>query len=297
MPSAVLANDPGPANDDLDDLLNYKVNIDDVFRDVDVSMNADSEDKVAKSKSKGDSPGLGIDEEIKQKRPRQPVAKLDKERLLSQAGVPKLRRLAKERFKFKGKGHEYSDLARLLNIYQLWLDDLYPRAKFADGLAMIEKLGHRKDIQVMRREWINEGKPRDKYLDPPGEAEGLQRTDEGSREMETDGNQPKISTNMGIEVSSAASDSNGRDLYSASPRQKRDKGTQQLPSDTAETLFLPTDDHPPEDDLDALLAEDDFIINKYTLTSNAQPEEKTKEPSKGDNFDDEMEAIAETDDW
>lgn len=51
-------------------------------------------------------------------------------------------------------------MARLLNIYQLWLDDLYPRAKFTDGLAMIEKLGHTKRMQMMRREWINEGKSR-----------------------------------------------------------------------------------------------------------------------------------------
>ncbi|KGM92628.1 uncharacterized protein PADG_11078 [Paracoccidioides brasiliensis Pb18] len=49
---------------------------------------------------------------------------------------------------------------RLLNFYQLWLDNLYPRAKFADGLAIIEKLGHSKRIQIMRKEWINEGKPK-----------------------------------------------------------------------------------------------------------------------------------------
>ena len=48
----------------------------------------------------------------------------------------------------------------MLNFYQLWLDDLFPRAKFADGLTMIEKLGHSKRIQAMRREWIDEEKPR-----------------------------------------------------------------------------------------------------------------------------------------
>ena len=52
-------------------------------------------------------------------------------------------------------------MARLLSVYQLWLDDLYPRAKFADGLAIIEKLGHTKRMQTMRREWIDEGKPRE----------------------------------------------------------------------------------------------------------------------------------------
>ena len=54
---------------------------------------------------------------------------------------------------------QFSDAARLLNFYQLWLDDLYPRAKFADGLSMIEKLGHSKRLQTMRRTWIDEEKP------------------------------------------------------------------------------------------------------------------------------------------
>lgn len=45
-------------------------------------------------------------------------------------------------------------------MYQLWLDDLYPRAKFADALTIIEKEGHKKRMQIMRKEWINESKPR-----------------------------------------------------------------------------------------------------------------------------------------
>jgi hypothetical protein len=59
----------------------------------------------------------------------------------------------------KGKGHEFSDVAKLLNFYQLWLDGLFPRAKFADGLQLIEKAGHSKRMNVMRKEWIDEGKP------------------------------------------------------------------------------------------------------------------------------------------
>ena len=38
---------------------------------------------------------------------------------------------------------------------------MFPRAKFADGLAIIEKLGHSKRLKVMRREWIEDGKPRE----------------------------------------------------------------------------------------------------------------------------------------
>jgi replication fork protection complex subunit Csm3/Swi3 len=78
--------------------------------------------------------------------------------LLSSAGIPKLRRIAKDKLKFKGKGHEFSDISRMLNLYQLWLDDLYPKAKFKDGLMMVEKLGHTKRMQVSRRAWIDESK-------------------------------------------------------------------------------------------------------------------------------------------
>ena len=44
-------------------------------------------------------------------------------------------------------------------MYQIWLDDLYPKAKFADGLTMIEKLGHSKRVQLYRKQWIDEAKP------------------------------------------------------------------------------------------------------------------------------------------
>ncbi|PYH47270.1 Chromosome segregation in meiosis protein 3 [Aspergillus saccharolyticus JOP 1030-1] len=105
-------------------------------------------------------PILGVDDKVKVSKHRRFVAKLDESRLLSHSGIPKLRRTSRQRLRLKGKGHEYSDVARLLNFYQLWLDNLYPRAKFADGLAIIEKLGHSKRMQTMRREWIDEEKPK-----------------------------------------------------------------------------------------------------------------------------------------
>ncbi|KAJ5128445.1 hypothetical protein N7448_002164 [Penicillium atrosanguineum] len=139
----------------LNDLFDYDVGLDEVFND-----NNASNGNEAKPSGDPSSLGLGLDEEVKVTKKRQPVAKLDEGRLLSQPGIPKLRRTAKQKLRFKGKGHEFSDAARLLNFYQLWLDDLFPRAKFADGLTMIEKLGHSKRIQTMRREWIEEEKPK-----------------------------------------------------------------------------------------------------------------------------------------
>ncbi|KAK6856610.1 hypothetical protein PG995_006797 [Apiospora arundinis] len=124
--------------------------------------NAAVKDSVNPKKRK-DASGLGIEEEVNvAKKQRVPNVKLDEPRLLSDKGIPRLRRKARE-LKFKGKGHEFSDTARLLSWYQLWLDDLFPKAKFLDALAMIEKTGHSKRMRMERMGWIDEGKPK-----PPG---------------------------------------------------------------------------------------------------------------------------------
>lgn len=116
--------------DELDDLFDYDVDLGGVFGEVDTNMDLPvKQASSSKAGAKDNSIGLGIDEEIKIAKRRRPVAKLDKDRcaallvsqlvkslcglfadkyrrLLSQAGIPKLRRLAKDRLKFKGKGHE-----------------------------------------------------------------------------------------------------------------------------------------------------------------------------------------------
>ncbi|KAE8384644.1 replication fork protection component Swi3-domain-containing protein [Aspergillus alliaceus] len=147
----------GSSPQNVNDLFDYDIGLDEILQHVPSSSNANA----PRPSTVPDASrlGLGLDEEVKVARKRQPVAKLDETRLLSQAGIPRLRRTAKQKLRLKGKGHEFSDVARLLNFYQLWLDDLFPRAKFADGLAIIEKLGHHKRLQIMRREWIEEEKP------------------------------------------------------------------------------------------------------------------------------------------
>ncbi|KAI1919317.1 chromosome segregation in meiosis- protein [Ophidiomyces ophidiicola] len=146
-------------NSAIDDLFDYDAGIEHLLRDPEEDRNTQDASKQSRAVTDGKNDNLGIDEEIKVTKRRVPPAKLDETRLLSQAGIPKLRKSAKTKLKFHGKRHEFSDVARLLNFYQLWLDDLYPRSKFADGLDIIEKLGHSKRMQVMRKEWIEEGKP------------------------------------------------------------------------------------------------------------------------------------------
>ncbi|KAF9892392.1 chromosome segregation in meiosis- protein [Aspergillus nanangensis] len=148
----------------IDDLFDYDVGLDGILQEA--SLRSNTNPPRPSAAPDASELGLGLDEEVKVTRKRQPIAKLDENRLLSQAGIPKLRRSVKQNLKLKGKGHEFSDAARILNFYQLWLDDLFPRAKFTDGLAIIEKLGHSKRIQTMRRGWIEEEKPKRRSTSP-----------------------------------------------------------------------------------------------------------------------------------
>lgn len=143
-----------PLHDDLD---NYDVTdlSDDPFR--------------SPSPPRDAAPALGIDAEVTvAKRARPPAVRLDEDRLLSPAGIPRLRRRA-ARLRLRGRGHEFADAPRLLALYQLWLDDLYPRARFLDALAMVERAGHKRRIVAARAEWLAECRPRD---EPAGDAEG-----------------------------------------------------------------------------------------------------------------------------
>ena len=141
---------------------------------------------------------------------------------------------------------QYTDVARLLNLYQLWLDDLYPRAKFADGLAIIEKLGHSKRMQAMRREWIRENQP------------GAQSTERNI----TDTVDRQESENMidAEDVGGATSkgdlsplDGNGFGSRKENSIERMGEGKR-----VEESLFISDNEAsaPEDDDLDALLAED-----------------------------------------
>lgn len=93
-----------PSNNDID---NYDVD-DDLFGQSD----NEASNGQAQSKKRKDAPDLGIDEAVAvKKKARDPIVKLDETRLLSEKGIPRLRRKASE-LKFKGKGHEvrYSNI-------------------------------------------------------------------------------------------------------------------------------------------------------------------------------------------
>ncbi|KAF2280160.1 Swi3-domain-containing protein [Westerdykella ornata] len=259
-----------PSEDDLDAILNDTPDHD-IF---DTSNIKPQIQPPQESRPQPASADLGIDEEIKVVKKRRPIPKLDEERLLSDAGIPRLQRISKERLRFKGKGHEYGDIARMLNMYQLWLDDLYPRAKFADALTMIEALGHRKRIQISRKAWIDEGKPR-----PPVDSED---EDEGPgvRAVPAETTQLHPEWMEGIRLE----DGNESVTEAQHIGEERTMAQTQSPSRTPHGA-----DHPDDDELDALLAESETIDRSSATTRVRQDTAMHVD----DPFADDMEAMAE----
>jgi replication fork protection complex subunit Csm3/Swi3 len=132
---------------------------------------------------------------------------------------------------------QFSDVALLLRTYQLWLDELYPRAKFADGLAIIEKLGHTKRLQIMRKAWIDEGRPKASFEADDAEFEESLplTTDPGSEAEQISKGSPSGPGNPEID-------------------KPRTDGLRPSAGSSLDEIH----GEPDEDELDALLAEDLF---------------------------------------
>lgn len=237
MPSKTDTQRGGAKRPVLDELENY-------FLDGDLEDDPFGSPNANEARNKRqDSEGLGIDEAVSvQKRAREPRVKLDETRLLSENGITKLRRRAGG-LKLKGKGHEFSDAARLLSFYQLWLDDLFPKAKFLDALAMVEKVGHKKNMHKARMDWINEGKP------TSGD-DTLQETDHVPQPATIEAAQSSINGQGHSRTTPGIDDLfDEEDIYNATPQ--RAGQTKNTGSHVAATGGGPPD----EDDLDALMAE------------------------------------------
>lgn len=290
MPSAAASKPQISRHDDLDDY------------GVDGPLFSDDDDPFAsppptKSKKRTEADaGLGIDEKVDvQKRVRVPKVKLDEQRLLGPAGIPKLRERA-GKLHLKGRGHEFSDASRLLSLYQLWLDDLFPKARFLDALVMVEKTGHRKGIVAARNDWIDEGKL--KIADDDGEdnednsapvllQDTAGRPAESSARPRTPAPDPDVPDDD--------------DLYDATPRAPARGPDMRDDADDLDALIgeaeqadshslppAPPHAEPEEDDLDALIAEAEGVDQGGgKQATRAHDDRETNE------FDDEEAIMAE----
>lgn len=210
-------------------------------------------------------------------------------RLLSDAGIPKLRKITKSRLKFRGKGHEFADISRLLNTYQLWLDDLYPRAKFRDALTMVEKVGHSKRMQVMRRAWLDDTKPYRKELTPEAETAGANAVADESRAgsgSSPSGEAASAGPVHGDQAMEGVGDGPNDDeldaLLAESGVIDTDKAEEQRATTKRKGPFEEDD----EDELDALMAENSGPAASEPVTKKSQKPLSGIEPD-----DDELDAL------
>lgn len=141
-----------------------------------------------------------------------------------------------------------------MSFYQDWLDDLFPKAKFVDALAMVEKAGHNKKLQNTRVEWINEGRPKTAIIDDGGDAEVTEHTGD-STHKQADRIAPIFErSGSGRQKTPDVDDLFGDedDIYKATPVGGR----------RSDAAAGSTGDEPDEDELDALMAMEEDNTNK-----------------------------------
>lgn len=176
----------------------------------------------------------------------------------------------------------------MLNLYQLWLDDLYPKAKFKDGLTMVEKLGHTKRMQVSRRAWIDESKGFRRREDEDAEMRLGDIAGQGEDNDEIFPAAPKDS-GQGQEQSGGGADAPDDDELDA--LMGEEPAASAPPNTTGHGPTQPRgpfqDDEPDDDELDALLNEE----SRPAVQTKQQQTTKQKGPFEDDEDEDELDAL------
>lgn len=159
---------------------------------------------------------------------------------------------------------QFSDAARLLSFYQLWLDDLFPKAKFLDALAMVEKAGHKKRLMIARNDFINEGKVKETAEDDEADEDPDADPFAPPREEESETVAAPVEPPRTPPQNDIPDDD---DLYDATPRVSR-------------PVVPIRNDMPDEDDLDALIAE-----------AEGQDQAQMLKPAAAEPEDDDLDAL------
>ncbi|CAE7215153.1 unnamed protein product [Rhizoctonia solani] len=159
LPPDVGALFDGLNDDDYDmQQLPPQLNIDELQRESDQRVATET---AKKRLMRGDVMDLSgpADGDGKAAKTRKALPKLDEERLLNDRdGMRALVRRAKE-LNIKGKGHELSDLNRLMQMYQLWAHKMFPKMQFQDTVERVEKLCRTKRMHVALSQWRDMDKP------------------------------------------------------------------------------------------------------------------------------------------
>lgn len=79
---------------------------------------------------------------------RKPMVKLTAEKLLSDKGLPYLMKNGPKRLYISKRKNAHDNFSQILQFYQLWAHELYPKAKFKDFIKLCQTLG--KNDRVLR---------------------------------------------------------------------------------------------------------------------------------------------------
>eukprot|EP01083_Nonionella_stella_P235995 829266_1 len=87
-----------------------------------------------------ENPGVPPPEAVKVKKVRLPAPKFNPEDLLGDRGLSKILEIF-PKIKFRGKGHEASDIRQLMKVYRVWGYSLFKHMTFDELVEKIEKFG------------------------------------------------------------------------------------------------------------------------------------------------------------
>lgn len=179
---------------------------------------------------------------------------------------------------------------------------------------MIEKLGHSKRIQVMRREWIDEGKPRLYYENEDNEptttnanvSESTPNNASAEQGLTSRSTEPEPTGLLGENTSTLQPENSIPSIFGGGANTAPSKPS--AANDDDDGLFCTDEEDnntaapknndavPEEDDLDALLAEHDVLEAEAggnpTGGSTAASAGPGAQRPPDDEFEDEMEAMA-----
>jgi hypothetical protein len=213
--------------------------------------------------------------------------------LLSSKGISRIR-YESPFIKFKGRGHEAEDLAKLMRYYQLWAHNLYPRLRYQDFVSRVVKVTPKKRCKVTLTEWQQE------YMDKKRESrrgrdevqdELSSMTLDGNVENNVDyiltclnmiynqiddGNADKRINDLNAEIFGGGTSNNNENGSSSGPSESQ----QDRQSQPRERTIIDRDDDTEMDQDQSSSDEDDqplFITPKPRQTS--QQEEEEEDPS------------------
>ncbi|KAI8886716.1 Swi3-domain-containing protein [Backusella circina FSU 941] len=175
------------------------------------------------------------DNETKPKRIQK--VKLDETLLLGTKGLSRIRYEAPF-IQFKGRGHAADDLKRLMQFYQRWAHNLYPRLRFQDFASRVVKVTPKKRCKVSLTEWQREYK--EKRQERQREKEAVEEEFSGMRL--DDENVEKRIDDLNAEIFGGNNDGSVEKEHTHQPR---------------ESTIIENDDDDTDMDQDAASSDDD----------------------------------------